>query len=342
MKDLIKIGIVEKLLDKIEIISGKVFFKDTKEEIKDLDKYICQELRNKGIIILAKDLEQIVKTLYNYSTDGVWYELPLVKKAKELGAIESPLPFDLDEKQMILINRMLFHPLEEYYFITTGIGGSGKSTFLNIVKQLFDNDFSSATLSDLSNEYILAEAIKHRIICSTELAKGEIDCKKIKILVSKEPIIANPKHMKPQETRTQSILFYCCNTPPKTDVLDTGMIRRAVYYERNTKIKNPDVTLKDKQFTKDELLCILRNALRYEDDLWYNKFEEETHKYLMKGNNVSRFIGASIYEEYCDLCRSSNLKPYSKPNWEETRELFIKWCREDALKYGGSNEELPY
>ena len=343
MKELLKIGIVEQVLKKIEIISGKAFFKDTKEEVKNISQYICQELLKKGVIILANDLKSIVDTLYNYSTVGKWYELPLVKKARELGAINTPLPFDLDEKQLLIINRMVFHPLEEYVFITTGVGGSGKSTFLNIVVQLFDNDNFPATFSDLSNEYVLAEAIKHRLICSTELAKGEVDFKKIKILISKEPVVANPKHQTPYKMPSQSVLFYCCNTPPPVDATDSGVLRRYVFYERNTKIKNPDVTLKDKKFTEEELLCILRNALRFEDDLWYNKFEEETHRYIMKNNTVYRFIGCSIYEEYVENCRRSNLRPFSEPNWRDIRTLFIQWCREDALKYGGAeNEELPY
>ena len=342
MKELIKIGIVEKLLGKIEIVSGKVFLKETKKEIKNLKNYICQEFLKRGNVILDNDLSSIINTLYNYSSDGLWYELPLVKKAKEMGAIKSALPFDLDDKQLLIINRMLFHPQDEVYFIVTGVGGSGKSTFLNIVKQLFDNDFSSCSLSDLSNGFNVAEAVKHRLICSDELAKGELNLPILKILASKQQLFVNPKNQTGYEVRTQSAILYSCNTAPRMDATDSGVLRRTVFYERNTKIKNPDVTLKDKVYTEDELLCILRNALRFENDLWYNVFEEETHKYIMKGNTVYMFIGCSAYESYVDCCRTSGLRAFSEPNWRELRELFTKWCKEDALKYGGDNEELPY
>ena len=213
------------LVNELEFINGKVF-KYNKEidyydEIKNIRKYLLGILRNRGMVASKSDLDFICDSVWEYAdNEKRWYDSKIVHQARKLGTlpVDTPLVFELDKKQLQLINKMLFHPEEELLIITTGVGGSGKSTFLNIVKQLFDNDCSFATLSDLSNEFMLAESIKHRIICSTELAKGEIDCRKIKQLVSKEPIMINPKHKTPEERMTQSVLFFCCNKAPKIDV----------------------------------------------------------------------------------------------------------------------------
>ena len=329
------------LVNELEFINGKVF-KYNKEidyydEIKNIRKYLLGILRNRGMVASKSDLDFICDSVWEYAdNEKRWYDSKIVHQARKLGTlpVDTPLVFELDKKQLQLINKMLFHPEEELLIITTGVGGSGKSTFLNIVKQLFDNDCSFATLSDLSNEFMLAESIKHRIICSTELAKGEIDCRKIKQLVSKEPIMINPKHKTPEERMTQSVLFFCCNKAPKIDVTDTGILRRIIFYERNTKINNPNFALRDKVYTFDELLTIARVSLNFEGDL--SEFTQETRKYIMKENSVYLYDTMS-YQAYVDMCRNGGMKPYSENNWKEIKQLFDNWKIDETISIFGDS-----
>ena len=328
-----------RLLEKNEIkfISGKWFNNKTKTEIKNINKYIAVscDLYN------ADDVKKVVDAfIMRYSDDeSDWIELPLISLAKSLGPLDSntSLPFDLDDKQLIIINRLLYHPEDEVLFITTGVGGSGKSTFLNIIKQLFDNDVSATTLDQLSNDFLLTEAVKHRLIASDELAKGELSMNKLKTLISKQRITANPKGLKPYEVRTQSALFYCCNKAPKIDLTDTGILRRIIYYFRNTKIANPDKSLNHKIYTNDELLIIARRALSYEslneDDKWKDYFIDETHKILLESNSVylyykkyyEPFSDELKFENYVKFCIEKRLKPYSEPNYEDLINLIEEW-----------------
>lgn len=317
------------LVTELELINGKAFKFNKQlnyyEEIKNVRKYLLGILRNRGMVASKSDLDFICDSIWEYADNECkWYDCKVVHFARTLGTLpkDTKLVFPLDDKQLQIINKLLFHPEEEILFITTGVGGSGKSTFLNIVKQLFDNDFSNATLSDLSNEFMLAESIKHRLICSTELAKGEIDCRKIKQLVSKEGVMINPKHRTPEERMTQSVLFFCCNKAPKVDITDTGILRRIVFYERNTKIENPDYSLKDKVYTFDELLTIARVSLNYENDL--SDFTLETRKYIMKDNSVNIY-NTQNYQAYVDMCRNGGMKPYNETNWKEIKALFDYW-----------------
>lgn len=320
---------VEKLYKaKIRFISGKWFAKDDKE-IKLINRYISKATGKFN----PKDITNIMDSFIMIYGDmnGNWCELPIVREAKELGGLsmDTKLPFDLDSKQLLIINRLLFHPEDEIMFICTGVGGSGKSTFLNIVKQLFDNDVSSATLSDLSNGFIVAQAIEHRLIASDELAKGELNNANLKTLISKQQVTANHKGRIPYDVKSQSALFFCCNNPPKIDITDTGILRRIVYYSRNTKIENPDKTLNKKEYTHDELLTIARVALSSECDNWFDYFKEETHLNLVSNNSVYIYFKSEDYHEsyssYKTYCFDKNLKPYSEPTYESILDLIKEW-----------------
>lgn len=348
-KEIILQAYVNDILENCDIIGGKVFIKKDGKEIFDLRKFIATNARKTGNIILVKDINTIHDTCMLYSEDAKWPDAPLIAEAKELGPCDDKMPFDLDTKQLMILNRICFHPDSEIMFITTGIGGSGKSTFLNILRQIYENDFAAANLSDLSDPFILAEAVKKRLICSDELAKGEIDAKRLKALISQQPIFINPKNVRGYTMPTQSVLFYCCNQAPRMDLTDSGVLRRIVYYERNTKIKNPNTKLKDKIFSKDELLCILRNALRYEEPNWLYYFTEETHKYLLKNNSVFMFNNIKNYEDYVWACRSNGIKAiYSQPVWYELKLLIKEFAKEDAKAYAFLSrnlytaDELPF
>lgn len=332
MKDYELECFVEKLnKSNVRFISGKWFDKDD-NEIKLINRYIAKVTGKFN----PKDITNIMDSFIMIYGDmsGSWCKLPIVRKALELGELkkDTKLPFDLDEKQLIIINRLLFHPEDEIMFICTGVGGSGKSTFLNIVKQLFDNDVSAATLTDLGNSFIVAQAIEHRLIASDELAKGELNNANLKTLISKQQVTANHKGRIPYDVRSQSALFFCCNNPPKIDITDTGILRRIVYYSRNTKIENPDKSLNKREYKQDELLTIARVALSYnslENDSWFDYFKEETHKNLISNNSVYIYFNSDDYNEsyssYKIYCLDKNLKPYSEPTYESILELIKEW-----------------
>lgn len=344
------------LKSNIEFISGKYFFK--KNEIKNIDKYLGKIYYAKTKkLICERDLKFLKNGIINnpLSEDNQkWYRPHIIDEALQLfeeGYEPKKMPFPLEDKQLIIIYILLFHPEQEVFFITTGIGGSGKSTFLNIIKQLFDNDVASTPLSDLGNPFILAESLKHRLIASDELGTGEVNLPVVKTIVSKQPIQVNEKFGATYTTLAQSSLFFCCNQAPKIDISDTGMLRRIIYYERNTKIKNPDTTFKDKKYTKNELIDFIYYArevgtfMYKENDInaWRFPFEDETHCYLINSNSVGLFYKHQIkskdvyksvdYPSYKDFCKECNYKPFSKQRYDDILEWIVNnYCDEDMLK----------
>lgn len=337
-----------------EIISAKIFikslkassispylmnFKNKKDKLYKQGDEIKESDFKRFLTLILKMRPSEVREILDALTMlgdpmGQWYELPIVKKAKAFG----PLPYEkgdfLEPKQYLLINRLLYHSADKALYITTGLANTGKSTYLNIVRQLFDNDFSSATLSDLSNPFTLAEAVKHRLICSDELAKGELDCAVLKTLAAQEPIFCNPKGIQGYDMKSQSQLFWCCNKPPRIDATDPGIITRLVYYIRNNPIQNIDVTFKSRLYDDKELLRIARTALSFERDDWRKFFDYETHRKVEEVNTVFKYLNyikeaTPTYSSYTEYCRNRGYKPFNADNYEELYNLYNLWKEED-------------
>lgn len=306
----------------LRFISGK-WFLDGKE-LKDVDKFIIQTDINVNTMDKVKRVKDMFITMHG--EDGDWLELPIIKEARAQNGLK-PLCFPLNHQQLTIINRLLLGGDEEVAFICTGVGGSGKSTFLNIVKQIFDNDVAACTLSDLSG-FNISEAVSHRLIASDELAADELDNALLKSIISRQHIQVNPKGQTPYQTKCQSALFFCCNEAPKIDLDDTGMLRRIIYYKMNEKIKNPDKSLNHKAWTRKDLINIVAHALALDMTDWKKQFEEDTHYYLLKNNSVFRFKDIEDYDLYVEKCKQTRLKPFSEPKFISIRALIDEW-------YGG-------
>ena len=315
---------------KVKFISGKFFANDV--EVKKIDSYIYNVCLCNQFSCKSQDIDEIKKQLQILSDEDIWPELPIVSKARKLGPITKDMeevnnaPFQLEPKQLLILNILLFHPREEVMFITTGRGKTGKSTYLNIIKQIYNDDVASIPLSEL-NGFMVAEAVKKRLIASDELGKGELDTKILKTLISKQELDVNPKYGKPFHATCQSSLFYCCNKAPKIDVSDSGTLRRIIFYERDKEIENPDTSLNKRRYTEDELLWFVRRALAFEAayENWKDEFRIETYKYLMKDHSVYICRDALDYEAYREMCKSKGLKAYSEPNWRDIKDLFEQW-----------------
>lgn len=336
----------------IEFISGKFFY--NKKEIKNIDKYLYKIYYNKTKkMINERDLKYLKVGIMNNPEQEdltLWYRPDIIDEAleqKEKGYFPKEAPFPLDDKQWIILYILLFHPEQEAFFITTGIGGSGKSTFLNIIKQLFDNDVSSTPLGDLSNPFILAEALKHRLIASDELGTGEVNLPVIKTIVSKQNIQVNEKFGATYTTHAQSSLFFCCNQAPKIDISDTGMLRRIVYYSRDTKITNPNPALKNKEWTRQDLIdfvIIASEVYIYDEnniDAWKEPFKNETNCYLINSNSVGLYVKSMKklhvnkfdYSTYREWCHNNGYKPFSRNRYDEILIWVLNnYFDEDMLK----------
>lgn len=326
--------------DGYRFISGKWFLNDI--EIKNFNKHLYTIKEIRALLKSDKDTASIRDTFIDmYFEIGKWPRLPIIKEAEELKELK-PLCFPLNEKQLTIINRLL-NGTDEKFYILTGVGGSGKSTFANIIKQIFDNDVANLTLEDLGNDFKLATGINKRLIYADELNSDDLNNGIIKTISSKQGITVNPKYEHSYNAIFQGGLLFSCNKPPKLDLSDTGILRRIVYYSMNEKIENPDTSLQKREWSHEDLVNIVAHALKVDTTNWEDKFKKETREILKTNNSVWLCRGASLettsYETYRETAGKKGLRPFSEPRFEEVKELLVKWEQED-LDY--DDDDLPF
>lgn len=307
---------------------GKWYVK--KKEIKNIKQWLATDGRK---FPNARSITEFID-MFNikyHDADADWYPMPIIEEARK--QIETvglkPLAFPLSEKQLIIINVLLFHR-SEIAFILTGVGGSGKSTYANIVCQIHDNDRSSCSLSDLGNRFKLETALTHRLIYSDELNSEELNNSVIKTLISNQVITVEQKNQVPYDTRCQSAFIWSCNQRPRIDLSDTGMLRRFVYLSMNEKIPNPNPEFKDKKYSHEDLVNFVAHALCVDMTDWFKKFELETHYYLLRDNPVYMFRKLqngekTTYCQYAEKCKDNGYKPVALMKWQAIMDLITEW-----------------
>lgn len=325
-----KVNMVHRLFPLFKFISGKWFI--GQKEIKNIDSFLLQGrvgamFDNVQRMIEFKDAFRLT---YG-DPKGDWPEMPIVTEAKKIikeGEDKNlpPIPAFIDYKKLQIIHYLL-EPNNEYFFIVYGVGGSGKSTFMNIIRQIFEDDEAAITLKELGAEFRLASAIDKRLIYSTEIDADRITDTKIKDYVSKEPLQVNPKNEKPYYSRFQASFIFNCNIPPSINLADTGMLRRIIYYRMNTKIPEDqrDPTMNSKIWTNDELMAIVVKALKTDIENLYDDFEKDTRRGLIERDTVYRYKDENTYQGYRFACQNEGFKPYNRENWEAVRRLLKEW-----------------
>lgn len=307
-------------------ISGKWFYAG--EEVADIDKRLLVGgvPGLQGVFRSVRDLQD-AKEFFKaaYGTSGRWPPLPIVREAQASLSKKILLPFPLKRQQLLIINRLLFSDDIEKFFIVTGIGGSGKSTFINLIRQLFNNDYTALTLSDLGSDFKKALGVSHRLICSDEINSDELNNADLKVITSGQPLMINPKFEKPYQARFQSAFIFNCNIPPRLDISDSGLMRRIIFYSMNEKIKNPDPSKNKEIFTHEDLLNVAIAALQEDVEGWEKVFEKDTRENLVRYNSVYLLRDKGSYKAYREGCLDKGYKPFSEVKWNEMRDLLKEW-----------------
>ena len=336
-----KVNMVHRLFPLFKFISGKWFI--GQKEIKNIDSFLLQGrvgamFDNAQRMIEFKDTFRLA---YGDAT-GDWPEMPIVTEAKKLirnGEDKAlpPIPAFIDHKKLQIIHYLL-EPNNEYFIIIYGVAGSGKSTFMNVIMQIFEGDIAAISLKELSEGFRVASAVDKRLVCSTEIEATRITDTNIKKYVSKEPLQVNPKNEKPYNSRFQASFIFNCNDPPSINLADTGLLRRIVYYKMDTKIpeEQKDPTMNKKIWTNDELMAIVVKALKTDITHLYSDFEKDTIEGLIKEDKVYRYKDENTYQGYRFACQNEGFKPYNRENWEAVRRLLKEWGvikdKEDSAK----------
>lgn len=241
------------------------------------------------------------------------------------------------------------------FLVLYGSAGTGKSTVLNIIQQLFEGYYSvfdARALGSASNSFAL-EAFKANPLVAIQhdgdLSRIE-DNTRLNSLVSHELMTVNEKFKSTYSTRFNAFLFMGTNKPVKITDSKSGLIRRLIdveptgqkipvkeYHRLMSQINFElggiaqhclDVYLSDKGAFDDYIPVSMMGA----SNDFYN-FMLDAYYTFMQSDGVTLKSAWSMYKNYCE---EANVPyPYSQRVFkEELKTYFSKYDERITLSDG--------
>lgn len=232
-----------------------------------------------------------------------------------------------------LVDTRLF----DKFFILLGEGGTGKSTFLNMIgKLLGPQNVSHLTIHELNHQFLLPELSGKKANLGDDIEHGALEnCAILKKLVANEPVEVNKKFQNPFTLINNATLIFTANKMPYISERTSGIYRRLMIIPMNVKIQNTDFEFISKLGDVDMEYLLNRAVRALQEMLKRNSFisprsvEDELKVYIRYQSNSLTFLfdrnydafkvnGVSetaLYEEYKVYCFDNGLKAQSKQNF---------------------------
>lgn len=236
------------------------------------------------------------------------------------------------------------------FLVLYGAAGTGKSTVLNIIQDLFDGYYSvfdARALGSASNSFAL-EAFKNNPLVAIQhdgdLSRIE-DNTRLNSLVSHELMTVNEKFKSTYSSRFKAFLFMGTNRPVKITDARSGLIRRLIDVsptgnkvparEYKRLVKQVDFELGAIAYHCREIY--LSNPGKYDNYIpttmlgasndFYN-FVEDSYLVFRKENGTTLKASWEMYKTYCDEAKVSY--PYSQRLFKEELKNYF-WDFKDRF-----------
>lgn len=242
------------------------------------------------------------------------------------------------------------------FMVLYGSAGTGKSTILNIIQQLFEGYYSvfdAKALGSSSNSFALESfktnplvAIQH----DGDLSRIE-DNTRLNSLVSHEMMTVNEKFKSTYSNRFKCFLFMGTNKPVKITDAKSGLIRRLIDVSPSGDKLSPkeyrtitkqiefelgaiayhcqEVYLDDPNYYDDYIPVIMLGA----SNDFYNFIIDSYH--IFKKEDCTTLKAAwEMYKTYCDEAKVSY--PFSQRNFKEELKNYFKDYKERYTSEDGS------
>lgn len=227
------------------------------------------------------------------------------------------------------------------FFILTGDGGGGKSTYLDMIgKMIGDDNISAVSLQSLSKRFQNTELVGKLVNIGDDVSDVFIDDDSdLKKFVTGEAVQFERKGQDPFKFRNYSKLLFACNKLPRMSDKSNGIQRRMVIVPFNAVFKkdeNYDPFIIDKLMKPESIEYLFRIGIEgLKRVLEHNVFTEvesvaaEIRDYAKNNNSVIGFVEdeykienepvREVYILYSSWCHEGNQKPVCKN--EFSREL---------------------
>ena len=248
------------------------------------------------------------------------------------------------------------------FVVLYGSAGTGKSTFLNIVQQLFEGYYSvfDARALGSSNNSFALEAFKTNPLVAIQ-HDGDLshieDNTRLNSLVSHEMMTVNEKFKSAYSNRFKSFLFMGTNKPVKITDAKSGLLRRLIDVQpsgNKVPLKEYNQLYKQVSF---ELGAIAAHCLDiYQDDPdyydnyvpvnmvaasndFYN-FVEDSYFIFKKEDGVTLQQAWEMYKTYCDEAKVPY--PMKKMIFQEELKNYFKAFSPRTIMDDGSRPRNYY
>lgn len=247
------------------------------------------------------------------------------------------------------------------FMVLYGAAGTGKSTILNVVEQLFDGYYSSFNAKQLgsANNSFALEPFKTNPLVAIQhdgdLSRIE-DNTLLNSLVSHELMSVNEKFKGLYETRFKCFLFMGTNRPVKITDGKSGLLRRLIdVHPTGNKIPVREYKKLTKQVSF-ELGAIAYHCLQvYEEDKEYyddyipktmlgasNDFYNficDSYSVFKKEDSTTLKAAWEMYKNYCDDAKIPF--PFTKRNFKEELKNYF-WYYDDRIDKEDGTKLVSY
>ena len=224
-----------------------------------------------------------INTIYvpwNYNPDPV-YSPRIDQFMKDLtGGDFIKMQFLYQIAGYALLKRNVF----EKFFIFQGDGGTGKSTYMNIVQKMIgdDSNTSHVSLADFDKDYYLATLIGKILNIDDDVVDGKTleNTGRFKSIISGNKISVRQIYQPVITFAPYATLMFSCNKLPRIMDKTAGLYRRLILVELNNKVGKPDplfmlkLTDADMEYFLFKAVEGVKQALE-EGHLRYNISEQE-------------------------------------------------------------------
>lgn len=317
----------KQLRDSFEMLDEKLIFSNTETDKKDYASKRLNYPLEKGDI---SAWDKLISTLYS--------EEERMKIEWAIGSIVSG-----DSKEI------------QKFMVLYGSAGTGKSTILNIIQQLFDGYycvFDAKALGSNGSQFALEAFRKNPLVAiqhDGDLSRIE-DNTRLNSLVSHEEMLVNEKYSKGYENRFKCFLFMGTNKPVKITDAKSGLMRRLIdVTPSGNKLSSKEYKRVMKQVTFELgaiaqhcLEVYLENPGRYDDysplammgasNDFYNYVIDSYHVFK-KEDGTTLKAAWEMYKTYCEEARVGFPLPqraFKEELKNYFREYNDRFCFEDG------------